>query len=141
MVKWLSVRLRPKWLWVQVPLQSLKSSDCSNQEQLSLVIKFVGGSGEIREELLGFLHCELGLFGKVLAEIVLNGVANLTLDIHNCRGQGYDGASCVSDYINGLSAEILCINEEAIYTHCRSHRLIFKLLGMFKPNERAFLFL
>ena len=98
-------------------------SDCSNQEQLSLVIRFVDGSGEIREEFLGFLHCDLGLSGKALAETVLNGIANLTLDIQNCRGQGYDGASSVSGYINGLSAQILRINEKAIYTHCHSHRL------------------
>ena len=53
----------------------------------------------------------------------MNGISNLTLDIDNCRGQGYDGASFVSGYINGLSAQILHINEKAIYTHCRSHLL------------------
>ena len=100
-----------------------EASDCSNQEQLSLVIRFVDGSGEIREEFLGFLHCDLGLSGKALAETVLNGITNLTLDIQNCRGQGYDGASSVSGYINGLSAQILRINEKAIYTHCHSHQL------------------
>ena len=55
-----------------------EASDCSNQEQLSLVIRFVDGSGENREEFLGFLHCDLGLSGKALAETVLNGIANLT---------------------------------------------------------------
>ena len=99
------------------------ASDCSNQEQLSLVIRSVDGSGEIREEFLGFLHCDLGLSGKGLAETVLNSIANLTLDIQNCCGQGYDGASSISGYNNGLSAQILRINEKAIYTHCRSHRL------------------
>ena len=78
-----------------------EASDCSNQEQLSLVTRFVDGSGEIREECLGFLHCDLGLSGKALAETVLNGIANFTLDIQNCRGQGYDGASSISGYING----------------------------------------
>ena len=53
-----------------------EASDCSNQEQLSLVIRFVDGSGEIREEFLGFLHCDLGLSGKALAETVLNGITN-----------------------------------------------------------------
>ena len=97
------------------------------------------GSGEFREEFLGFLYCDLGLSGKALAETVLNGITNLTLDIENCRGQGYDGASSVSGYINGLSAHILRINEKAIYTHCHSHRLnlvvlhlaIFKFFEMF----------
>ena len=98
-------------------------SDCSNQKQLSLVIRFVDGTGEMREGFLGFLHCDLGLSGKALAGTVLNGIAYLTLDIWNCDGQGYDGASSVSGYINGLSAQILRINEKAIYTHCHSHRL------------------
>ena len=73
--------------------------------------------------MFGFLHCELGFSGKALAETVLSGIANLTLDIHNCRGHGYDGASPVSGYINGLSAQILRINEKTMYTHCHSHRL------------------
>ena len=106
-----------------------EASDCSNQEQLSLVIRFADGSGEIREELLGFLHCDLGLSGKALAETVLNGIADLTLDIQNCRGQGYDGDSSVSSYINGVSAQILRINEKAIYIHSHSHRLNLVVAG------------
>ena len=65
-----------------------EASDCSNQEQLSFVLRFVDKDGEIREEFLGFLHCELGLSGKALAETILTEVGNLTLDINNCRGQG-----------------------------------------------------
>ena len=63
-----------------------EASDCSNQEQLSLVLRSVDKDGEIREEFLGFLHCELGLTGKALAETILTGIGNLTLDINNCRG-------------------------------------------------------
>ena len=81
------------------------------------------GSGEIMEEFLGFFHCDLGLSGKGLAETALNGIANLTLDIQNCRWQRYDDASSVSSYINGLSAKILRINEKAIYAYCHSHQL------------------
>ena len=100
-----------------------EASDCSNQEQLSLVLRFVDKDGEIREEFLGFLYCELGLTGKALAETILTEIGNLTLDINNCRGQGYDGAASVSGHINGLSAHIPRINDKAVYTHCYSHRL------------------
>ena len=65
-----------------------EASGCSNQEQLSLVIRFVDGSGEMREDFLCFLRCELRLSGKALPKTVLNGIANLTLVIHNCRGHG-----------------------------------------------------
>ena len=90
-----------------------EASDCSNQEQLSLVIRFVDGSGEIREKFLGFLHCDLDLSGKALAETVLNGMANLASDIQDCRGQEYDGASSVFGCANGLPAQILRIK---VYT-------------------------
>ena len=65
-----------------------KASDCSNQEQLSLVLRFVDKDGEIREEFLGFLHCELGLTGKALAETILTEIGNLTLDIKTAVDRG-----------------------------------------------------
>ena len=83
-----------------------EASDCCNQEQLFLVIRYVDSDCVIREEFLGFLHCDLRLSGKALAERVLGGLVNLGLDIRNCRGQGYDRAAAVSGHINGLSAHI-----------------------------------
>ena len=100
-----------------------EASDCSNQEQLSLVIRYVDIDCVIREEFLGFLHCGLGLPGKALAETVLGGLINLGLNIRNCRGQGYDGAAAVSGHIDRLSAHICKSNSQAIYAHCHIHRL------------------
>ena len=60
--------------------------------------------------------------GKALAETVLRGLINLSLDTRNCRGQGYDGAAAVSGNINGLSAYICKIYSKASYTHWHSHR-------------------
>ena len=77
-----------------------EASDFSNQEQLSLVIRYVDSDCVIREEFLGFLHCDLGLSGKPLAETVLGGLIDLGLGIRNCPGQGYDGAAAVSGHIN-----------------------------------------
>ena len=59
-----------------------EESDCSNQEQLSLVIRFVDGSGAMREEFLGFQRCDLALSWKTLAETVLNSISSLALDMH-----------------------------------------------------------
>ena len=90
---------------------------------MSLVLRFADKDSEIRDECLGFLHCELDLTGKTLAETILTETENLTLDINNCRGQGYDGVTSVSGHINGLSTHILRINNKAVYTHCYSHQL------------------
>ena len=75
------------------------------------------------ERILGFLHCDLGLTGKALAETVLGGLITLGLDTRNCRGQGYDGAAAVSGHINRLSAHICKINSKAIYAYCHCHCL------------------
>ena len=61
-------------------------SDYSNQEELSLVIRYVDSDCVTREEFLGSLHCDLGLSGKALIETVLGGLINLGLYIRNCRG-------------------------------------------------------
>ena len=82
------------------------ASDCSNQKQLSLVIRYIDSDCVIRKEFLGFLDFDLGLSGKPLVETVLDGLINLGLDIRNCRRQSYEGAAAVSGHINGLSAHI-----------------------------------
>ena len=51
-----------------------KASDYSDQEQLTFVLSFVSKVGEIREEFFGFLHCELGLSEKALAETILTEI-------------------------------------------------------------------
>ena len=62
----------------------------------SLVLRLVDKDGEIREEFLEFLHCELGFAGRASAETILTEIGNITLDVNNCHGQGYDGAASVS---------------------------------------------
>ena len=61
--------------------------------------------------------------GKQLAKLIVDALNKLTLSIDDCRGQGYDGAGAVAGHINGLSANILRLNEKALYTHCYSHGL------------------
>ena len=98
-----------------------EAADSSNKEQMSLVLRFVDDNRNIREDFVRFLHCKWGLCGADLAKLILNALTDLSLNINDCRGQGYDGA--VAGHINGLSAHILRLNRKAIYTHCYSHRL------------------
>lgn len=107
-----------------------EASDCSNKEQMSLVLRFLDEEFNIREEFFRFVHCDEGLTGQALASVLLKCLSEeLTLDIQHCRGQGYDGAGAVSGHINGLSARISQRNKKAIYTHCYSHRLNLSICG------------
>ena len=100
-----------------------EAADSSHNEQMSLVLRFVDINMNIREEFIAFLQCRWGLSGEQLAKLIVDALNELTLSIDNCRGQGYDGAGAVAGHINGLSANILRLNEKALYTHCYSHRL------------------
>ena len=75
-------------------------SDCSNQEQLFLVIRYFDSHCVKREEFLGFLHFDFGLSGKGLDETALGGrLINSDLDRRNVRGKDYDKAASVSELI------------------------------------------
>ena len=101
-----------------------EAADCSNKEQMSLVLRFVDKDYNIREDFVRFIHCKLGLTGKDLSTVLLKCITDdLKLNIEDCRGQGYDGAGAVAGRINGLSSHILRLNKLALYTHCVSHRL------------------
>jgi hypothetical protein len=109
-----------------------EAMDSSGKEQLSLVIRYVDSSNNIREDFLGFIHLSSGLSGKALSDTILGKILDLGLDISNCWGQGYDGAGSVAGIRNGCAAHITRVNKKAIYTHCFSHRLNLAVAKGFK---------
>ena len=70
-------------------------TDVSNREQLSLVIRFVDSDNNIHEQFLGF-HNLQRITGGAIASSILDTLPQWNLDIKNCWGQGYDGASNMS---------------------------------------------
>ena len=60
--------------------------------------------------------------GAIANEIV-RLLKKANLDVKNCRGQGYDGASSMSSEAVGVQARIKQLCEKAFYTHCCGHNL------------------
>ena len=79
---------------------------CANLEQLSVVIRFVDGDKQIREEFLDFITVER-ITGDSIFAALLSWLQAHELDVAYCRGQGYDGASSIS----GVSSEVLRVLE------------------------------
>ena len=100
-----------------------EAANISNKEQLSLVLRYVDASQQIREEFIGFYHCENGTSGEALKEMILGAVADLSLSMSNCRGQSYDGAGNMAGKYNGVSSLIQGQFSKALYVHCMNHRL------------------
>ncbi|XP_028413710.1 52 kDa repressor of the inhibitor of the protein kinase-like [Dendronephthya gigantea] len=100
-----------------------EASDCSNIEQLSIVIRFVDKQCQIREEFLGFVPCKKGVSGEAVAATIEEFLRDQNLPIDDCRGQGYDGAGNMAGRLSGVAARIQETNKKALYVHCNSHRL------------------
>ena len=97
-------------------------TDCANLEQVSIVIRFVDRDKQIREEFLGFLTLE-HITGDALSSALLSWLQTHEIDITFCRGQGYDGASCMFSSNVGVQGKIREVTPLAFYIHCQSHQL------------------
>ena len=99
-------------------------TDCSNKEQLSLVLRFVDReSNQIREDLVTFVECDTGVTGRNLADKMLNFLRSQGVDLTKMRGQAYDGAGSMAGKTNGAAALISREYPLALYLHCASHCL------------------
>ena len=71
---------------------------------------------DIRKEFLEFGRCEQPS-DEVIATEIIRVLETSNLDIKNCRGQGYDGASNMSSEAVGVQKQIKKMSEKAAYTH------------------------
>ncbi len=100
-----------------------ESRDCSNKEQMPLIVRYVNDTSEIQESFLAFVECEHGTFGEQVVTLIENTCLRLGLDLRQCRGQGFDGASNMAGAVNGADSRIRSKFPKALYFHCVSHKL------------------
>ena len=107
-------------------------TDCSNKEQLSIVLRYIEPETSfIREDLVTFLECDSGTTGKALADQIL-GFITSHLDPSKMCGQVDDGASNKSGKTNVTAARISSVYPPALYTHCASHSLNLAVVASFQ---------
>ena len=101
-----------------------KVTDCSNTEQLSMVLRYVDPETSlIREDLVDFLECNTSITGRRLADKITSCLQSYGLDLMKLHGQAYDGAGNVTGTVRGTAAVITSQYPLALYTHCASHCL------------------
>ncbi|XP_065667742.1 uncharacterized protein LOC136088029 [Hydra vulgaris] len=64
------------------------ASDCSNVEQLSLVIRYIDCDNVICKDFLRFIECKSGTTGLSLAQNIISAIDDLGLDIQNVEVKG-----------------------------------------------------
>ena len=93
----------------------------SNQEQVSIVLRYVDATDIIREEFMDFISTDR-ITGEVLAGRIKDSLVKYGLELQDCRGQGYGGASNMAAP-RGVQGILLAENSKALYIHCKSHIL------------------
>lgn len=96
--------------------------DISHTDQLSIILRYVQKSGEVKERFLEFLE-NCGHKGEQLADAVFKFLNDHGLDIQNCRGQSFDNASNMSGAYSGLQARLKQVNPLIFYVPCSAHSL------------------
>ena len=99
-----------------------EATDTGNKEQLTLVIRFVDESGQIREEFLEFIQI-YNCTGNNIGEQLKSPIKKYGLDMNFLRGQSYDGAGNMAGAKSGTISNILRSFPKALYFHCSAHRL------------------
>ncbi|XP_063756203.1 52 kDa repressor of the inhibitor of the protein kinase-like [Eleginops maclovinus] len=93
-----------------------------NEELMPMCVRFVDKDLNIREELLEI--CTLPrITGRHIASAIKDVLSHLSIEIADCRGQGYDGASNMSSENVGVQALIKKDAPKAVYMHCNGHCL------------------
>lgn len=108
-------------------LMADEATDKATKEQLSLCVRFVDGTGAVREEFLGFVECS-SIKGNELCTKILSFLQEANLDLLKLRAQCYDGASNMSGKYRGVQALIRERSPHANYVHCKSHCLNLALV-------------
>ena len=69
------------------------------------------------------LHKVNSIVASELVAVLKDTVLRMNLNIRNCRGQCYDGASNMTGVRNGISAQISAEESLAVFVHCYGHGL------------------
>ena len=112
-----------------------ETTDSSNMEQVTLVIRHVTEELQVHEEFLG-LYAVDSTDATTLVSVVKDAImVRMNLPMSKLRGQCYDGASVMSGIRSGVAKQIADIEPRAIFTHCYGHALNLAVADTVKQSK------
>ena len=96
-----------------------ESTDISNKEQ---VVVWADEKLIPHEDFIGIKPVDRTTAEEIV-EVLKNILKEMHLEINDCRGKCYDGASTMSGNKSGVATRIKSLNEKTLYTHCYGHVL------------------
>ena len=113
-----------------------ESKDVSKKEQISFVLRYTL-NGMIHEEFVGMKSATHGLDAESLSASILEFMAAFGMNMNNCVGQGYDGASVMKGHVSGVNVLVQREAPLANYVHCFNHRLNLVVVDVLKNIKKA----
>ncbi|KAJ4431892.1 hypothetical protein ANN_20498 [Periplaneta americana] len=116
-----------------------ETSDCSNQSQLSTVLRYVDSTANVQERFIGFTNVSSGKTAAALFQHVEGVIAEYNVG-NKLIAQTYDGASVMAGNINGLKTKVQEKYPQAQFVHCYSHvlNLVLQQTTLSIPECRIF---
>ena len=99
-----------------------ETTDTSNQEQVTVVVRRVDEDLEVNEEFLGCYQVT-SIGADSLVAVIKDTMTRINLSMSRLRGQCYDGCSTMSGARSGVAKRIAEIEPRALFTHCYGHSL------------------
>ena len=99
-----------------------ESTDVSNVEQVTYVIRWVDDKLEVHEEFVG-LYSVPSIDSDTLMAVTKDVFLRMNMSFTKLRGQCYDGASVMKGSKSGIAVRICKEEPRAIYTHCYGHSI------------------
>lgn len=99
-----------------------ETTDASCKEQVSICLRYVSKKLQVQETFTGFYETP-ATTAITMFEVATDVLTRFQLQLSNCRGQCFDGASNMSGRITGLQKRITDVQPKALYVHCMNHSL------------------
>ena len=99
-----------------------ETTDISNKEQLTLVVRWVDENFDVFEEFLGMYGLQATTADSIVSAIT-DALLRFQISINKVRGQCYDGCSTMAGARGGVAAKIQQMEPRAVFTHCYGHAL------------------
>ena len=99
-----------------------ETRDVSGSEQLGVSLRWVDKNYGINKDMVGLVEVEM-TDAATLTSTLKDVLLRCNLQLSQCRGQAYDGASNMAGHLSGVSTRITNEEPKAMYVHCLGHSL------------------
>ena len=107
-------------------------TDSSNKEQVVFCFCCIDEDFEVHEEFVGLYKVD-SIKSNTIVHVLKDTLIHLNLP--NCRGQCYDGATNMAGVCNGVAKQIADEQPRAVYSHCYGHALNLAANDITKQNK------